>query len=452
MRLFGGLGRRFGWLWAAYAVSSYGTWLGFGAFAFLAIRVLHAGAAEVAAMSAAGLAVGALVALPLGPWVEFRRKRPVMIAMDLIRFGAQASIPLAYALGVLSIAQLICVSIVLSAANITFTAASGAFLKALVEPADLLVANSRFESTTWSASIVGPTLGGAAIGLLGPVVTVAADAVSYLLSALGITAIGGRERAPTTAPARLTLTGIAEGWRHLLGHQQLRRLFLNSVVVNGLIMAGEAPLAVLMLGPLGFPAWQYGLAFAMPCLGGLIGSRLARPLATRYGSATVLRAFGMLRCCWPLGLVLVRPGLPGLLLVTAVELALIICCSIFAPISATYRLQAVDHDRVSRVLAAWSVTSTATRAALIALWGVLATVTSPRWALAAAGVLLLAVPFLLPIGIGATPLYRRPGRSRSRRTTKAAPLLPDSLGGSAGRARTLSRTGSQPGRKAASSR
>lgn len=401
MRLFGGLGRRFGWLWAAYAVSAYGTWLGFGAFSFLAIRVLHAGAAEVAAMSAAGLAAGALVALPLGPWVEFRRKRPVMIAMDLARFAAQASIPVGYALGVLSIAQLICVSIVLSAANIAFTAASGAFLKALVEPADLLTANARFESTNWSASVVGPTLGGAAIGLLGPVVTVAADAVSYLLSALGITAIGGGEPAASTAPARLTVAGLADGWRYLLRHRQLRRLFLNSMMVNGLIMAGEAPLAVLMLGQLGFPAWQYGLAFAVPCIGGLIGSRLARPLATRYGSATVLRVFGRLRCCWPLGLVLVRPGLPGLLIVIAVELMLIICCSIFGPVSATYRLQAVEHERVSRVLAAWSVSSTAIRAALIALWGVLATATSPRWALAAAGLLLLAAPLLLPIGTGA---------------------------------------------------
>jgi hypothetical protein len=48
-------------------------------------------------------------------------------------------------------------------------------------------------------------------------------------------------------------------------------------------MAGEAPLAVLMLGRLGFQPWQYGLAFAVPCVGGLIGSRLARPLASRYG-------------------------------------------------------------------------------------------------------------------------------------------------------------------------
>jgi hypothetical protein len=400
VRFVAGLGPRFGWLWAAYAVSTYGTWLGFGAFSFIAIRVLHASAAEVAALSASGLAVGAVVALPLGPWVEFRRKRPVMIAMDLVRFGAQASIPIAYALGGLSIGQLICVAVVLSAANIAFTAASGAFLKALVEPADLLVANSRFESTTWSASVAGPTLGGAAIGLFGPAVTVAADAVSYLLSALGITAIGGGEPAPTTAPSRLTLTGLAEGWRYLVRHRELRLLFLNTMVVNGLIMAGEAPLAVLMLGQLGFPPWQYGLAFAVPCVGGLIGSRLARHVAARYGDAAVLRVFGRLRACWPLGLALVRPGLPGLFIVMVTELVLIICCSIFNPVMATRRLQATDSDRVSRVLAAWSVGSTASRAVLIALWGLLATATSPRWALAAAGVLLLATPLLLPRAAG----------------------------------------------------
>src|SRR5689334_24073255 len=87
------LGREFGWLWRAYAVSSFGTSLAFGAFPIIAILVLHAGPGEVSALAAAGLAVGAVVAVPLGPWVEFRRKRSVMVAMDLARFGAMLSIP-----------------------------------------------------------------------------------------------------------------------------------------------------------------------------------------------------------------------------------------------------------------------------------------------------------------------------------------------------------------------
>ena len=83
-----GLGRRFGWLWAAYAVSTFGTWFALDAFALIAILVLDAGPAAVSALAAAGRAVGAVVAVPLGPWVEFRRKRRVMVAMDLVRFAA----------------------------------------------------------------------------------------------------------------------------------------------------------------------------------------------------------------------------------------------------------------------------------------------------------------------------------------------------------------------------
>ena len=88
-------------------------------------------------------------------------------------------------------------SVIVAAAKIAFAAASGANLKALVRPDDLLVANGRFESTTWTATMVGPPIGGAAIGLFGPVTTVTADAISYLLSAAGIGAIRGRSRART---------------------------------------------------------------------------------------------------------------------------------------------------------------------------------------------------------------------------------------------------------------
>src|ERR1043165_9196226 len=190
------LGRPFGWLWAADAVSAYGSGLGFGALPLIAVLVLRAGPAEVSALSAVGPAVGALIAVPLAPWVEFRRKRPVMIGADLVRFAAMASVPVAYAFGVLGFVQLLVVSAVIAAAKIAFGAASGAYLKALVRPADLLVANARFESTNWSSIAVGPPLGGAAIGLFGPVTTVAADALSYLLSALGILAIRGREEHP----------------------------------------------------------------------------------------------------------------------------------------------------------------------------------------------------------------------------------------------------------------
>ncbi|QWF81617.1 MFS transporter [Amycolatopsis sp. CA-230715] len=392
------LGRAFGWLWAAYAVSAYGTGLGFGAFSVVAIEALHASSAEVAALSASGLALGALLAVPLGPWMEFRAKRPVMIAADLVRFAALASVPLAYWLGVLSFVQLLMVSLVTASAKIAFTAASGAYLKTIVPETGLLAATSRFEATTWSATIIGPPLGGAAIGFFGPVATMVVDALSYLLSALGITAIRGAERVSGKTRTR-RWSDLAEGWRYILAHPALRRFFFNTVLVNGLIMATEPVLSVLMLSKLRFPVWQYGLAFAVPCLGGLIGARLARRLVFRWGKRKVLRTFGVLRACWSLGLVFVQPGFAGLVIVMVTEFGLIVCVSLFNSVFAAHRLTTTDPARHARVLAAWSITSSAGIAALTMLGGLLAQLTSPRTAIAVAGILLLATPFLLPRSI-----------------------------------------------------
>jgi MFS family permease len=388
------VGRQFRWLWAANAISAYGSGLGFGALPLIAVLVLHAGPAQVSALSAIGPAVGALIAVPLGPWVEFRRKRPVMITMDVVRFAVMMTIPLAYAVGRLTFTQLLVVSAVVAAAKIAFNAAAGAFLRTVTS--DLLVANARFESTTWSSIAVGPPLGGAAIGLFGPVTTVVADACSYLLSALCLGAIrGGEEHPGRTGKSRISPRELVDGWRHLLTHPGLRPLFLNQLVVGGLIMATEPLLAVLLLRQLGFPPWQYGLAFAAPCVGGLIGSRLARRVVVRYGQNRIIRAVGTLRAIWVIGLAFVRPGLPGLLTVILLELAIIVSMSLYNPVLATYRLENTPRDRIARTLSAWSISSSASIAICSALGGLLASITSSRTAITVIGVLILASPVLL---------------------------------------------------------
>ncbi|MEV6102157.1 MFS transporter [Nocardia sp. NPDC051981] len=392
------LGRGFGWLWTAFAVSTAGSWLAFDAFPLIAVLVLHAGPGQVSLLAAAGLAVGAVVAIPLGPWMEFRRKRPVMIATDLARFAVVLSVPLAFAAGVLSFAQLVVVSVIVAASDIAFRAASGAYLKTLLPKEDLLLANGRFESTMWTASVLGPPLGGAAIGIFGPVVTVAANAVSFLLSALGIRAIGGGEPQPApSGSGGFRMGELVEGWRYILTHRALRPLFVNTILVNGLILATQPLLAVIMLRDLGFAPWQYGLAFGIPCLGGLIGSRAATPLVGRFGQRRVLVATGMLRACWVPALACIGPGLAGLLVVIVVEFGLITCCGVFNPVYATFRLERATPDRTTRMLSAWSITSNMNTAAMTALWGLLAAVTGPRTAIALAGLLMLAtIPLLRP--------------------------------------------------------
>ena len=339
--------------------------------------------------------MGAVVAVPLGPWVEFRRKRPVMVAMDLVRCAALLSVPAAFALGLLSFAQLVVVAVVVGAADIAFRAASGACLKALVAPEDLLAANGRLRVD----DVDGDRARTAARRRRDRAARAGDDRRGRCrqLPALGagIRSIRGADPRPARAEARRLRPGdLLDGWRHILGHPALRPLFFNTVLVNGLILATAPLVAVLMLGQLGFEPWQYGLAFGAPCVGGLVGSRLSPRLVERFGRDAVMRTAGTLRACWSIGLAFVRPGALGLALVLVVQLGLVTCVGVFNPVFATFRLEQTPSDRVARTLSAWSVTSSLTVAALTALWGMLAAA-GPRAAIGAAGVLMLATPLLL---------------------------------------------------------
>jgi MFS family permease len=406
------LGREFGWLWRAYVVSAYGSGFGLGAFPLIAVIVLHAGPTAVAALSSAGAAVGAVLAVPLGPWIDGRRKRPVMMSMDIARFAALLTIPVAYAMGLLTYAQLLVVAVLIAAAKIAFNAASGAFLKTIVRQEDLLAANGKFEATMWTSVVVGPPLGGAAIGILGPVTTVIADGMSYLLSALNLSAIRTTETRPAGTRPGLRATDLLDGWRHILAHPTLHRLLANSILVNGLIMAGEPLIAILMLGHLGFRPWQYGLAFGLPCVGGLIGARSAPRLVERFGRNRVLLAAGVLRTCWILGLAFVRPGVAGLVIVMVAQFGLVTCCGIYGPVLSTFRLEQTPTERVARMLSSWSVSTSLGIATLTLACGVLADFIGPRAVLALAGVAILATSLLLPRHLDAPAPPPRSSRAR----------------------------------------
>jgi MFS transporter len=377
------MGRSFRRLWSAFAISTAGTWLGFGAFPLIAIRVFHSGPAAISALAAASTAAGAVLAMPLGPWVEAHRKRSVMIAADVLRFAALVSVPLGYAADWLTYLQLIVVSTAGTAANIAFTAASDAYLKDIVAPDHLLKANARFESTAWTAIAIGPALGGAAIGLFGPVVTVAANACGFLLSAAAIAAI--REGASKGGIRR---GDVREADRYTMD-RDLRTLFLNTVTVNALVLATEPLLAVLLLGDLGWPAWQYGLAFGLPCVGGLLGARLTQRVRHRRRT---LRTVGVLRALWPIGLAFTMPGTPGLIFVIAIEFAVITCFGVYNPLLATERLERIPAGHLGHVLVRWNAVNSAVVAVGTALWGVLAALTTTRVAIGAAGALLLLTP------------------------------------------------------------
>ncbi|TXS43717.1 MFS transporter [Streptomyces sp. OR43] len=391
------LGRDFRRLWGAYAVSAAGSAVGMGALPLVALLVLHCSAFQVSLLAAMSAVASALIALPLGVRIEHRYKRPVMITADLVRCAVLASIPVAMAVDGLTFTQLCAVGILQTAASVAFDAASGAHLKALVPPAHRLRANSLLETTTWISVSAGPPVGGLLIGVLGAAATMVADALSFLGSALGIRRVRQPEPAPPVrAAGSHPGRDIAAGWQYLLRHPGLRPLFFNALLFGGSVMMASPLMAVLMLRDLGLEPWQYGLALGLPCLGGVLGSRLAPPLTRRLGQRRVLLLSGVLRTCWLVLLPLAPSGAPGVFTVVAADFGLLLSAGVFNPSYTTYRMAATPDAFMSRVGTSWSVGAKTSQAAFMIAGGILAGAAGVRGALLIAGLLCVTSALLLP--------------------------------------------------------
>ncbi|MGW6920053.1 MFS transporter [Streptomyces sp. NPDC054950] len=391
------LGEDFRRLWGAYGVSAAGSAVAMGALPLVALLVLHSSAFQVSLLAALSAVASALIALPLGVRIEHQYKRPVMITADLARCAVLVSVPVAAAFDVLTFAQLCVVGILQTAASVAFDAASGAHLKALVLPEQRLRANSAFETTNWISVSAGPPVGGLLVGVLGPTATIAVDAASFLGSALGVRRIRRPEPAPPT-PGAAARPGhdIVAGWRYLLRHPGLRPLFYNSLLFGGSIMMASPLMAVLMLRDLGLAPWQYGLALGLPCLGGVLGSRLAPPLTRRFGPRRILLLSGVARTLWTILLPLAPAGALGVFIIVAVDFGLLFAAGVFNPSFTTYRMEATQDAFMSRVGVSWSVSSKTCQAAFMIAGGLLADVAGVRGTLLIAGVLCLASALLLP--------------------------------------------------------
>ncbi|MET8165853.1 MFS transporter [Streptomyces sp. NPDC005329] len=391
------LGEDFRRLWGAYGVSAAGSAVAMGALPLVAVLVLRSSAFQVSLLTALSAVASVVIALPLGVRIEHQYKRPVMITADLARCAALVSVPVAAAFGALTFAHLCVVGVLQTAASVAFDAASGAHLKALVLPEHRLRANSLFETTNWISVSAGPPVGGLLVGVLGPTTTMAVDAASFLGSALGIRRIRRPEPAPSAPGAAAHLgRDIAAGWQYILRHPGLRPLFYNSLLFGGSLMMTSPLMAVLMLRDLGLAPWQYGLALGLPCLGGVLGSRLTPPLTRRFGQRRILLLSGVARTLWTILLPLAPSGALGVFTIVAADFGLLFAAGVFNPSFTTYRMEATQDTFMSRVGTSWSVSSKTCQAAFMIAGGLIADAAGVRGALLIAGVLCMASALLLP--------------------------------------------------------
>lgn len=384
-------------VWLAYSMSEVGGAIGAGALPLVAVLVLQAGPMQVATLAALSGVAAALLALPIGPWVEYWRKRPVMITADLIRAVALISVPLVAFLGALTMTQLYVVGALHGIGTILFPAASGAHLKGLVYKERRTYWLARNEATSWTTQSFGPPLGGALITGFGATATLVIDAITYALSALTLTTLRTKEPVPPTqAPDHHWLRDITTGWQYLLRSRELAPLFWNSLLFGGGIMLASPLMSIFYLRDLGLAPWQYGIALGVPCLGGLLGSLFAPRATTRFGDRATLLGAGVARTLWTGALPLAPVGVPGLVTVVVANTALLFSAGVFNPTFAAWRMANTADSHMTRVLTAWSVSSRTIQQLAMVLGGALAAVTSIRTALVVSAVLVLCSVALLP--------------------------------------------------------
>jgi MFS family permease len=262
-------------LWAGETVSQVGTMVSHLALPLLAATSLGATAWEMGLLVAAERGAFLLVGLPAGVLLDRVRRRPVMITADLVRFALFASIPLAWALDVLTFAQLLVVALLAGVATVFFDVGYQSVLPAVVGRAGLVEGNVKLESTRAAAETAGPALGGGLVQLVGAAAAVLLDAVTYLVSAAFLLRMRTREAVPTRDPDRSLRADMAQGLRYVLGHPLLRPITLCTGTAN-LFSGVLAAVSVLFLArEVGQPPAVIGLVLAAGSAGGVLGALTA---------------------------------------------------------------------------------------------------------------------------------------------------------------------------------
>ena len=187
-------------LWTAATISLFGTQLSQIAIPFIAAVLLNASPGEVGLLVTVDFLPFLLFTLPAGVWVDrFPRKR-ILILGDLGRAVMLASIPVAYALGGLTMWQLYVVGFVNGIMTVFFDVADQSYLPSILERDQLVDGNAKLQVSQSSAQILGQPFGGGIVALLSAPIAIAIDAVSYVGSA-GLIALirGDRKRAAITS-------------------------------------------------------------------------------------------------------------------------------------------------------------------------------------------------------------------------------------------------------------
>jgi MFS family permease len=307
--------------WTASAISDVGSQVTALALPLIGALTLRATPWQMGVLTASNAIPVVFLSLFAGVWIDRLRRRPVLIVTDIARALLLGIIPLAAVLGVLRIELVCVVAMLVGALSMMFDLAHLAFLPSLVTRAHLVEGNAKLETTTATAQVVGPSLGGVLVGLLGAPFAVLIDALSFLASALLIKRIHAAETRPERKPERRIWAEIREGLAIVRHQPVLLALAAASATMMFFGRMFNAVYVLYMTRDLGLGALGVGLVLATGGFGAFAGALVAPPLTRWLGIGPALivaqLAFGLFGLLVPLAVLF--PGV-AIVMVVASEI------------------------------------------------------------------------------------------------------------------------------------
>lgn len=186
-------------LWAGETVSVFGSHFTIFAVPLIAVTLLEATPLEMGMLNAANSAAVLVFGLSAGVLADRYRKRPVMVAGNLLRAMALLIGPVLYFAGLLNIWALMGVMFVVGVGGILTDSAYSAFVYELVPRKHLNSANAWTQGSSSASDAGGPALAGVLVQWLsGPIVLII-DALSYVVTSLFLMTLPpGRAPEPRT--------------------------------------------------------------------------------------------------------------------------------------------------------------------------------------------------------------------------------------------------------------
>jgi MFS family permease len=283
-------------LWTAETISVFGSAITQLALPLIAATTLEVTPFEFGLLTTIEFLPFILFSLPAGVWVDRLRRRPILIAGDVGRAIAIASIPVAFAFDALTIWQLYIVGFANGILTVFFDVAYQSYLPSVVERDQLVEGNSKLEITRSASQILGPGLAGILIGLLKAPFAMLLDSLSYAISAVFVFFI--RRPEPPVVPHDEAADGpkpsmrqeIAVGLRYVTGHRWLRNVAATTGTSNFFGNVVNAILILYLVDERGLGPEAIGFAFSVASVGFLVGALTTNRITARFGVGRMLVA------------------------------------------------------------------------------------------------------------------------------------------------------------------